>query len=270
MKTAIQIKSLFILAAGLAFVILISCEMDHGIEPIRSGISGTIHYVGDWPQNTAEVRIVAATKFPPTDLNDLIIGDILATGGDSAAYTFYLDPGEYYLGLVWRKRNAAWGIQSIFGIYLEQGNPFSPGLIAVPDQKTIINGKDITADFAHAKRATTSSISGTVKFNGNWPQNVENFMVIASTQFPPQSLLDFAFSSLLPANVDSTNFSISAAPDTYRAIGVVIKIVDKPWALDNIVGILLKPGSFELQEIVVPTDTSQIAGVNINVYFSGQ
>jgi hypothetical protein len=82
--------------------------------------------------------------------------------------------------------------------------------------------------------------------------------------------LDFAFSSLLPANVDSANYFITAAPDTYRAIGVVIKIIDKPWALDNIVGILLKPNSFELQEIVVPTETSQIAGVNINVYFSGQ
>jgi hypothetical protein len=270
MKTAIPIKSLFFLAAGLAMVILISCEMDHGIEPIRSGISGTIHYLGDWPQNTAEVRIVAATKFPPTDLNDLIIGDILATGVDSAAYTFYLDPGEYYLGLVWRERNAAWGIQSIFGIYTEPDTILAPSLITIADDTTIVAGKDFTADFAYARRASESSISGSVKFNGTWPQNIENFMVIASTQFPPQSLLDFAFSSLLPANVDSANYSISAAPDTYRAIGVVIKIVDKPWALDNIVGILLKPNSFELQEIVVPTDSSQIAGVNINVYFSGQ
>lgn len=270
MKTSIQKQTLYFLVISLPILFLFDCGMDHGIEPIRSGISGTIHYVGNWPQNTAEVRIVAATKFPPTDLNDLIIGDILPNGNDSSAYTFYLDPGDYYLGLVWRGRDAAWGIQSIFGIYLEAGESFSPGLITVPDNKTIINGIDITADFAHAKQASESSISGSVKFNGAWPPNVENFMVIASTQFPPQSLLDFSFSSLLPANIDSADFFISAAPDIYRAIGVVIKIIDTPWALDNIVGILLKPNSFELQEIVVPTDTSKIEGVNISVYFSGQ
>lgn len=255
--------------AGLVLCSLIRCEIDHGIEPIRSGISGTIHYIGKWPKNTAEVRIVAATKFPPTDINDLIIGDILPIGGDTAAYTFYVDPGEYYLGLVWRERNQAWGIQSIFGIYLEQGNPFSPGAIMVPDQNTIIAGKDITGDFAHARRATASSISGMVKFNGAWPPNVENFMVIASTQFPPQSLLDFSFSSLLPAYVDTANYFIAASPNTYRAVGVVLKIKEQPWAMDNIVGILLKPGTFELQEIIVPTETSQIKGVNIDVYFSG-
>ena len=267
MKTSIQKKSLFFLFISLTILSFVRCEMDHGIEPIRSGISGTIHYAGNWPKNTAEVRIVAATKFPPTDLNDLIIGDILPNGGDSTNYTFYLDPGDYYLGLVWRERDAAWGIQSIFGIYFESGDPFSPGLITVPDRKTIIQGKNILANFVYAKRATQSSIAGTVKFNGTWPQNVENFMVIASTQFPPQSLLDFSFSSLLPANVDSADFFIAASPEVYRAIGVVIKIIDRPWAMDNIVGILLKPGSFELQEITVPTDTSQITGININVYF---
>ncbi len=251
-------------------LIILMCKMDHGLEPIRSGISGTIKYIGKWPANTAELRIVAATKFPPTDVNDLIIGDVLPIGGDSTVYTFYLDPGDYYLGLVWREREASWGIQSIFGIYTEPDNAFSPGLITIPDDATIVTGKDIIADFAHAKRASNSNISGKIKFIGNWPEQVENLMVIASTQFPPESLLDFAFSNLLPAYVDSIDYFIPAAPDTYQAVGAVIKLVDQPWALENIVGLLFKPNSLELQEVIVPDEDSQVKGVNLTVYFRGR
>lgn len=258
-------SALFLLVVLIAFSG--SCQMDHGIEPIRSGIQGTIHYLGQWPEKTAEVRIVAATKFPPADLNDLIIGDILPIGGDSVVYTFYLKPGDYYLGVVWREREAAWGIQSIFGIYTEPGNPFSPGLITVPNDKTIITGKDITADFANAKRASTSRIAGTIFFKGQWPANVENVMVIASRRFPPTSLLDFSFSGLLPAYVDSSHYYIPAAPDTYRALGAVIKLVNQPWALENIVGLLLKPNSFEPQSIVVPSEDSQVEGIDLTIYF---
>lgn len=266
MKANIQ-KYLILLSVANLLIFISSCEMDHGIEPIRSGIQGTIHYAGNWPAKTAEVRIVAATKFPPADLNDLIIGDILPIGGDSVVYTFYLKPGDYYLGLVWREREASWGIQSIFGIYTEPGNPFAPGLITVPDDKTIITGKDITADFANARRASTSRIAGTIFFKGQWPANAENVMVIASRRFPPVSLLDFSFSGLLPAYVDSSDYYIPAAPDTYRALGAVIKLANQPWALENIVGLLLKPNSFEPQSIIVPNEDSQIEGIDLTVYF---
>ncbi len=243
-----------------ALLCLLYCKMNHGLEPIRSGISGTIKYIGKWPQNTAEVRIVAATKFPPSDLNDLIIGDILPIGGDSTLYTFYLDPGDYYVGLVWRERDAAWGIQSIFGIYTPSDNALSPGQITIPDDKTIVTGKDIVADFAYARRASQSSISGKVTFINDWPEQAENFMIIASTQFPPGSLLDMTFSSLQPAYVDSANYSISAAPDTYRVVAVVIKKIDQPWALENVVGLLLK-------DIIVPTDSSEVTGNDFTVFF---
>jgi len=258
------------LLATMMLLFSLNCRMDHGIEPIRSGISGTIKYIGAWPPNTAEIRIVGAKKFPPEDLNDLIIGDILPLNVDSTEYTFYLEPGDYYLGLVWRERDAAWGIQSIFGIYTEPDNSFSPGLITIPDENTIVTGKDMVADFRYAKRATNSSISGTVTFIGNWPDQSENVMVIAATQFPPQSLLDLNFSNLLPPNIDSTEYLIPAAPDTYRAVGVVLKLKEQSWALDNIIGLLLEGNPPKLKEIVVPDDESQVQNVDLTVFFRGQ
>lgn len=265
-----MVKNLYYISViatiGMLFM-LAGCSDDHGLEPIRSGISGTIQYVGEWPENTAEVRIVAATQFPPTDINDLIIGDVMAIGGETTDYTFYLNPGDYYLGLVWREQNAAWGIQSIFGLHLAEGDPFSPAIVTIPDAQTVVTGKNIEADFSKARRGSNSSISGTVRFIGDWPQQIEGFMVIASTEFPPTTLLDFSFSSILPGYVDSTEYFISASPDTFKAVGVVMKLIDQPWALENIVGILLKENSFQPQEVIVPTEDSQIKDIDFTVYF---
>lgn len=260
---AIQKKiTLALLIILVISLFVLTCQMEHGLEPIRSGISGTIKYLGKWPQNTAEVRIVGSTKFPPSDLNDLIIGDILPIGGDSTIYTFYLDPGDYYVGLVWRERDAAWGIQSIFGIYIESDTVLTPSLITIPDDTTIVTGKDIIADFAYARRASKSSISGTITFIGEWPENVENFMVIATSdkQLSPKSLFELAFSGLYPAYVDTIDYSVYAAPGTYHAVIVIIKWVDQPWALKDIRGLLVK-------EIIVPTEDSKIDSVDFPVYF---
>lgn len=255
-----KIKAKTVLLIFISSLFLLTCEMDHGLEPIRSGISGTIKYIGKWPPNTGEVRLVASTKFPPTDEKELIIGDILPTGIDSTDYIFYLKPGDYYIGLVWREREATWGIQSIFSIYTDPGNTFSPGLITIPDDTTIVRGMNLIADFSYAKKASNSSISGKIKFVGDWPEQVENFMVIAGVQFPPISLLDLAFSGLQPAYIDSIEYTVAAAPGTYRAVGVVLKKVDQPWALEDVVGLLLK-------EISVPTDSTAVKGIDFTVFF---
>ena len=254
---------------SLLSILFLTCQMDHGLEPIRSGISWIIHYQGNWPDNTAEVRIVAATKFPPNDINDLIIGDVLPIGNDSTEYNFYVDPGNYYLGLVWREYNSAWGIQSIFGIYFVPGEPFTPGLINVPDASTMVRGIDIEADFSKARKVSDSQIAGTVYFSGTWPKEVEDVRVIASLVFPPTSLLDLSFSNGLPAYIDYAAYFISVSPGTYKAIGVVIKQVDKPWSVNNIVGLLFKENSLELQEVIVPSEDSKISGIDLHIIFRG-
>jgi len=178
-----------------------------------------------------------------------------------------LKQGDYYIGVVWREREAAWGIQSIFGIYFEGDNKFSPGLVTIPDDYSIIPNKNIEADFANAKRASNSRISGTVTFIGNWPDSSENVMVIAANKFPPESLLNFSFSSLLPVNMDSVNYFISAAPDTYRAVGAVLKLIDKPWSLESIIGICFEGNPPKPKEVIVPDENSLIEGINFPVYF---
>ena len=246
-----------------------SCQMDHGLEPIRSGISGTIHYIGEWPENTAEIRIVATKTFPPNDVNDLIIGDVLPLSGDSTKYFFYLEPGDYYLGLVWRGHDTAWGIQSIFGIYFEPDQPFSPGQINVPDASIMVDEKNIEADFSKAKAVSASKITGTLRFSGAWPDSVEDVRVIASLEFPPTSLLDLSFSNGIPAYVDSASYYIPVSPGIYKAVGVVIKQKNQPWSVNNIVALYLKENSFLWQEVVVPTEESQIEEVDIDVVFRG-
>ncbi len=247
----------------LIILLLMGCQSDHGLEPTRSGISGKISYVGDWPENTAEVRIVAATSFPPNSVEDLIIGDMMPIGGDSTEYNFWVNPGDYYLGLVWRGRDSAWGIQSIFAIYFEPGETFMPGVITVPDKQTVVAKKDMVADFSRARIASESAISGTLFFEGEWPENVEEVRVIASSKSimsPSLSLLDLSFSGSLSAYQDSLDYEISVSPDTYKTLAVLIKIQDQEWSIENVVGLYLNP-------VEVPTETSHVDGVDFTVTF---
>lgn len=251
------------LISMLMILLFVGCESDHGLEPTRSGISGTITYVGDWPENTAEVRIVAATSFPPNSVEDLIIGDLMPVGGDSTEYNFWVNPGDYYLGLVWRGRDSAWGIQSIFAIYFEPGETFMPSMITVPDRQTVVANKDMVADFSRARVASESRISGTITFEGEWPANVEEVRVIASSKSimsSSLSLLDLSFSGSLPAYQDAVNYEISVSPDTYKTLAVLIKIQDQEWSIENVVGLYLNP-------VEVPTATSHVEDVDFTVTF---
>ena len=79
LNTALVISSLISL-------VLVACQSDHGLEPIRSNIQGVISYSGEWPAPVEEVRLVTASKFPPSGVSDLIIGESIPLDGNSYDY----------------------------------------------------------------------------------------------------------------------------------------------------------------------------------------
>jgi hypothetical protein len=216
-----------ILAASTIFFILVSCFSDHGLEPIRSNIQGTITYSGQWPAAAAEVRLVTATKFPPSGVSDLIIGESIPLTGDSYDYNFYLKPGTYDLvGVAWREQNSIWDIISICGIYFSGTNSLSPGEIIIPTDTSQVSNINIFVDRAKARQVTNTKITGSVKFEGVWPDSILEVRVIATTKFnlfPTvlPTLLDLSFSNSITTGVDSSDYSINAFPATYVATAVI-------------------------------------------------
>jgi hypothetical protein len=221
----IRRKFIYLLIAAVP--VILNCDTNPGIEPIRSGIQGTITYSGEWPEAPAEVRLVAANTFPPTSLSDLIIGESLPVNSTTYSYIFYVKPGSYpVLGVAWRAKDASWDITSICGLYFSGSDSLSPGKVNVTHDREIVQDINIHVNRSRAHKVTDTKIIGHIHFSGAWPDSVSEARVIATTQFKlfPMvlpTLLDIAFSNSIPRDVAQADYFISAYPGTFSAIGVL-------------------------------------------------
>lgn len=254
----------------LTVLIFFSCKIDTGIEPTQSGFRGTVHFINDWPEQTDQVIVVAATKFPPATITDIILGDPLPLGVDSASYQIFNPPAEFAaVGVVWKEKDQPWDVTNIIGIYFPTDNKFSPGVVKIKNRKTVVDSIDIVADLSKAKLKVESTIAGKLHVNGPWPDDATSVLVIASQSFPPAGLLDVAFGQPIPAKFDSTqSYNLSVQPGKYKLIGCLILQSNSPLGLESLKGIYFKrPTDFFPGVVTVPTDTSKITNIDITINF---
>lgn len=258
---------------ALMLLFLTGCEMDHGIEPIRSNVQGVVKFTGEWPGTASEVRLVAATKFPPAGVGDLIIGETIPANQPEVPYTFYLKPGNYgVFGVAWREAGSTWDIASICGLYFSGPDSLMPGELVLSEPDAEIKGIDLVVNRSKAKKVTRAKINGTVRFAGTWPDSISEVRVIASaapfTIFPSlklPTLLDLSFSGTIPAYVDSANYSISAFPANYYATGIIFFRQNSSLSSDDLM-YSLERGGMDFTEYTVQTD-SIVNGPDFTISF---
>jgi hypothetical protein len=263
----------FKLLFGFVLLFLAGCEMDHGIEPIRSNVQGVVKFTGEWPGTAAEVRLVAATQFPPASIGDLIIGETIPANLPEVAYTFYLKPGNYgVFGIAWREQGGTWDIASICGLYFSGTDSLTPGEIVLSGSSAEIKGIDIRVNRSKARKVTQSRIHGKLRFSGAWPDSISEIRVIASAApfsiFPSlklPTLLDLSFSGQIAAYVDSADYSISAFPANYYATGIIFFRQNHSLSSDDLMFSLQKGGmNFTRYEVLAD---SSVHGPDFKISF---
>jgi hypothetical protein len=242
------------------------CEIDKGLGPLTSGISGTITFRGTWPENTEQILVVASTDFPPQSISQLDMGEPLPLNVDSAHYTIYLPPGLYRaIAVVWKEKGYEWNVNNIIGVYFAGSDSLSPGQVQVPDG-AVVKGVNMVANFKRARPHFESSINGRLLIRGNWPARAQNLFVVASLaplaipKLP--SLLDLYISGTLPIGGDTVRYSISAPPDTYWFLAAVLLEEGAQIGLTSIKGLRFGP-------VVVPDNKARVEGIDIEVFLSG-
>ena len=263
-------KNLTVLLSVIIFVVLISCHLDPGLEPTRSGIRGTIYFLNEWPEDTDQVLVVAATTFPPTGLADIVLGEPLPTFVDSTDYVLYTAPGTFAaVGVVWKEKGQPWDVTNIIGIYFPTEDHFTPGIVEVKNRNHMADSIDIVADLSKAKRKVDSTIEGMIRVVGEWPAGATSVLVAASNSLIPQGLLDIQFGMPIPAGFDSTTYVLSVQPGTYRLVGTLVLEQDVPIGIQSVRGVYYrKPGDFLPGIVKVPSDTSHIKGIDITIDFN--
>ncbi len=253
----------------LFYFSLWSCSTDTGLEPLQSGFQGRIFFANDWPVATDEVVVVAAKKFPPTDINDIILGEPLPLFQDTVEYAIYSPPITFRaIGVIWKEKNRAWDVTNVIGYYFEGDDRFNPAVLTIQHRDQMIESIDINADLSKAKRGVSSGISGQLTAKQAWPPQAESIIMIASETFPPQSLLDLQFSPPIAAGFDSLQYQFTLQPKTYGLIGALLLGENIPISLQSIVGVYLKEGDFLASSVTIASDTSRLEYIDIPLYFS--
>lgn len=167
LKSLIMKSIIFSAITGFS---LFSCYRGYGLSPegkdaaSSSGISGTITFVGDWPDSTLNVRVIASQKYPlgikdPDSLYTFIVqeffaqrifqSDTIPNNVQQYAYTMNLKPGFYeWILVAWFPdiSNYLMGVKELGAYYLASDS--------IPESVYIVPGKyvenvDMLADFSN-------------------------------------------------------------------------------------------------------------------------
>jgi hypothetical protein len=158
-------RLLTLLLLFLAFL-LFSGGCDHGLEPsrpVQPGFAGTIHFEGQWPSDTIEIRLIASQVWRQftsyTEIIQLVAytdsvkiypppaENGLPMGRDSVHYDFPVPPSTYrYIAVAQRFGTNPFADWRIIGVYDGRSGTLEPKeVIVLSDQH--VSGIDILVDF---------------------------------------------------------------------------------------------------------------------------
>ncbi|MBN1781272.1 hypothetical protein JW948_09125 [bacterium] len=156
------------LGALLCCLALVACYHGHGLSPTgedaagSSGISGTIRFVGIWPDSTKQVNVIASKTYPEglTDpdalyafvfnelgIGHIVLSDTIPRHSSTHEYVFNLKPGLYeWILVVWFPdiQDYYFGVKELGAYYVSSAEYPEPVYIKPGE---IVENIDIVADF---------------------------------------------------------------------------------------------------------------------------
>ncbi len=212
---------LFFLLGTAGVFVLHSCQPDHGLAPIHSGIRGRVIFVDKLPPNTDQVQVAVAKTFPPKALLDLGLSGPLPFWQDTVEYEILLPLGHYEaVGVLWKEKGRTWSISSILGLYTRR-NSLLPQAIDLTEEHPVQDSVDIYADPVLIARG--AFLQGRITYVGEWFPDIQ-IVVLAAFPVVPEEQVDYLTARGMdltrPVGVTHDDFVLDVAPDTLKYIGV--------------------------------------------------
>ncbi|NIR44616.1 MAG: hypothetical protein GWN99_09955 [Gemmatimonadetes bacterium] len=139
-------------AAALVGLVGLACS--DGLEPVPfQGISGTVSFVGEVPDSTDWVRLVAYRDLPQQPLDLLgfaAFSDTLPLGVQNPEFILGLDAARYaWLPIVWKRQDAPLSPEAlrVIGWYTGGSGPFDPPQPIEVETNAETGDLTVTGDF---------------------------------------------------------------------------------------------------------------------------
>jgi len=239
----------FALTAATLAAVLVACNFDTGLGLLESKIRGKIYFLGTEfrPANVEEVRVVAASNFPPQGFGDVFFSEAIPFDRDSAAYEMPLPRNTYpAIAVLWKPRGEDWSFTSLLGFYGFRP-PLSAQLLPVhlTAERPVADNINIFALWSFAQ--FDAHVEGEITFAGAWPADTDVVLLGAFTAVPDlknivNSLvflggIDFA----VPRFVERHRYRMAVRNGEYQFLGLFWKGRGVAW--DKIRAIGFYPAS---------------------------
>jgi hypothetical protein len=196
-----------ILAVLTGFLILPSCDADHGLEPLPGSLSVQVLFLNEEiPEDTEGVYLFVAPVFPPHAINELFLSpNSIPLDNDTVHAEIFLPYGHYEaVGLWWYGNTTQSNLADVFTLKL--GLDFKPYQFDITPEEP----HQSIELFANLNRVDRdASIEGTITFNGPFPKETLVTAVGAFLQVPESPVEYFVW-------LESMDFSINANPYHFR------------------------------------------------------
>jgi len=283
MKRKILLTTLLSILS-ISIVILITCQIDHGLGPLHSKISGRVYLQGNLPPHTDEIRVAAALTFPPRNINELLFSDMLQfksgskITNPSPEWEIYLPEGTYgVVAAIWKEDNQSWNISDVVGVFGVTfiGNVLTglPQPVTIRNEHDVLDTINIAANLNRVNR--DAKIEGKITFLGKWPENTGITGVGAFFDIPEKNdpfdyfyknaALDYGVTTFIKEYDYMLRVNSS---DTLKYIAVLW--IDTSFDLNQIhdIGFFPDPENPDNPGMVVVPAGSSVNDINITVDFS--
>lgn len=218
----------YILFALLSFFILglfVSCEIDHGLYPIKYTIKGKVlFFKGEPPPTTDRVEVFALKEFPPKDpQNFLYLGQSGAldfSKGNEVDYEIQVSPTSYQmLAVLWKEKGYDWTLTGLLGFYTGGTQSILPDTVVVSHENPVVDSVDIYANWEVVSK--DASIAGKITYEGNWPEDTQLLLLAVYRQKPTSDMQFLLFENVdytQPVFVDSSTYRLAVGSGVYNYV----------------------------------------------------
>lgn len=250
-----------------------SCSVDHGIEEIKTKITGRVIFVDSQnrPAYADQARVVAVYQFPPTGLGDVLYSNTLPAGRDTSKFEILAQKGTYAaLGVLWRRVGEGWSFSNLLGLYTAPSE-LAPKPVTVSDENPVAANIDIYGTWALALR--DARIEGDITFIGEWPKDTEilglaAFPIVPNLNNASDLLQLRAIDIAIPLFVDNYHYRLSLAHGTYKFIALFWKGTSTPFEKIRPIGFYAVPGNPTRPAEITLGPDEKVTGISFIADFS--
>jgi hypothetical protein len=220
---------LFALLSFLVLALFVSCEIDHGLYPIKYTIKGKVlFFKGEPPPNTDRVEVFALKEFPPKDpQNFLYLGksgalDYPKAGSEvnEVEYEIPISRTSYQMIVVlWKEKNQNWDLTGLMGFYTGEGGSILPDSVFVTKEIPVVDSVDINANWEVVSK--DASISGKITYEGDWPKDTQLLLLAVYRQKPTSDMQFLLFENVnytQPVFVDTSSYRLAVGSGVYNYV----------------------------------------------------